>query len=260
MLTPNSMTSEIPARILRAEAIDREPALNDLNQRERLQRERILHHAPAMFLRHGRAAISFRNLAVALKMAPTTLRKHFADLDALLAKILTDYLLTLSRTLGEVPHDLPDRRLGTRAAYLAATRGPFGGHTEEHALFLRERHTLPPDLRANIDDLHFLIGSHCAGDLAGKALALLDCPWFEAAEIETTLASYATPPAAEPPSPPAEPIKPMPRQSFARPPDIDDEFDSDLSRISGVTIPLAGILGPGGGRPAYMAEPATGHA
>jgi hypothetical protein len=41
---------------------------------------------------------------------------------------------------------------------------------------------------------------------------------------------------------------------------IDDDFDSDLSRISGVAIPLTGILGPGGGRPALMAEPATGHA
>jgi AcrR family transcriptional regulator len=254
----------IPARILRADVIAREPALADMNQRERLQHERILRHAPALFARYGRQAISFRNFAVALKMAPATLRKHFADLDALFAAILTTHLMAVATAIGDGPPDPAARR----ATYLAATRAPFGGLTEAHFLLVHERQLLPPDLREGVEALHQQLGALCAPiqapplstpHLATKPLALLDCPAYEAAEIEQSLRWVTAPQCADPPKPPAAPVRLAAVPSVRNPYENDEGMDT-LSLISGVTVPFGGLGGPGGGRPAYAAEPATGHA
>jgi AcrR family transcriptional regulator len=219
-----------------------------------------MRHAPALFARYGRQAISFRNFAIALKMAPATLRNHFADLDELFVKILVNHIMDISRAIGEVPRDPASRR----AAYLAATRAPFGGLTQTHALLVYERQHLPPDLREFIDSLHGPFGEVCAPKpadpcLAAKTLALLDSPCFEAADIETALAPFAAAPGAETPAKPPEPVKLSPQPVFKN--RFKDEEGMDtLSVISGVKLPFGGLFEPGGGRPAHAAEPATGHA
>ena len=221
------MQTHIPARILRAEVIAREPALNDRNQREQQQYDRILTQAPPLFASHGRAAISFTNFAIALKMAPATLRKHFADLDALLAHILITHLLAIAKAIGQASSTGQNPQKSAREAYLQATRAPFGGLTEAHHLFLSEYRNLPPDLRDEVETLHRQLGDMCAGPLAEKALTLLDAPCYEAKEIESLLTALNAPAA----------VAPVKTKLVFRSPEALD----DMTRISGVSVPLGAL-------------------
>jgi AcrR family transcriptional regulator len=227
------MPTEIPARILRADVIAREPSLNDRNQREQQQYERILTHAPPLFASYGRGAISFTNFAIALKMSPVTLRKHFADLDALLAHLLVTHLLAIAQAIGKAPGS---GRAAARAAYLQATRAPFGGLTEAHGLFITEYRNLPPDLRDEVETLHRQLGEICAGPLADQVLPLLDGPCYSASQIECLLAALGEVPVAQ--------HKPAQAEPAAKPQFTCrgmHEAQDDMTAISGVTIPLGAL-------------------
>jgi AcrR family transcriptional regulator len=132
---------EIPHRILRAHALDLDPTLRDLTTRELERQERILKIAQSLFVRYGRHTITFRGLATAMKMATATLRKHYTCLDALLAALLHRHLQQITKAMGEVPQEAPNRaqaprrrrRLfrGARPLRLPA-RHPAGGPARNH--------------------------------------------------------------------------------------------------------------------------------
>jgi AcrR family transcriptional regulator len=175
-------------RLLRADAerFDRNPP--PLSAKERERHDRILEVGRSILAHRGRHAVSLVGLAVALRMAPPTLRRHFPDLDALLCEILRTHLREIAVEIGKIPHTAPDRNQQRRAAYLAFTRTALGGFTEAHRLLVRDRHTLPDDLLAAIEETRIALGFNLAGNMAHEALSHLDNPFLTPARIEAILA------------------------------------------------------------------------
>jgi AcrR family transcriptional regulator len=184
---------QTPARILRALADRRDPNPLILTERQRRREERILLLAQHLFATEGRTRISFTNMAIALRMATSTLRWHFADLEALLAAILHRHLQAVATHLAQIPQSTPGAEQLRRAAYLEYTRTGFGGLTEAHLLFVRDRHLLPDDELEPIESLRRSIGHLLAGQNGAEALLLLDAPHIDGARIELMLAALAPP-------------------------------------------------------------------
>jgi AcrR family transcriptional regulator len=189
-----------PPRILRAEIEDIPGARPRLSARERERQAVILAAGRRVLVNHGRAGIRLADLAIALGMAPATIRRYFPDLDDLLGEILRTHLLAISSAIGEALSNAPattncanpgaiaaHRQATARAAYLAATRTVLGFHTEAHLLLMRERHHLPPDLFAAIEGTRAALGEVLAGDHWAEALGLLDLPELSPAMIEGML-------------------------------------------------------------------------
>jgi AcrR family transcriptional regulator len=182
-----------PIRILRAHFDDIPNARPRLSTRELEREDRILEAARVLMARFGRGNLTFNGLAIAMRLAPATIRRHFPDLDTILTELLVRHLRAISRALGEIPFDHPNRLPALRAAYVAFTRNGFSGTTEIHTLLIRERHFLPPDLAARIEHLRDLIGQNLATDHVDTTLILLDNPFLEPAQIEAMLATLANP-------------------------------------------------------------------
>ena len=182
-------------RTLRADIEDIPGARPCLTEREHERRRLILAAGRRAMVHHGRAGFRLPDLATALGMAPGTIRRYFPDLDYLLSEILTAHLLALSNAIGNalrgVAPDAPHRQGTARAAYLAATRTILGGHTEGHLLLLRERHTLPDDVRGHIEQTRAGLGEILAGTLGETALGLLDMPELSLDQIEAMLRTLA---------------------------------------------------------------------
>src|SRR5271155_3636457 len=140
-----------PARILRAMARDRDPSHFLLTPRQELREARILVLAQYLLAAVGRHNISFRSLAMAIRMAPATLSFHFVDLESLLGALIRRHLQALAAYLGDIDSEDPNCRQKRRAAYLSYTRTPLGGLTEAHLLCVRDRHTLPEDELESIE-------------------------------------------------------------------------------------------------------------
>lgn len=194
---------EIPHRVLRAEAMDLDRTLCDLNSSEMDRQERILRVALAILVKYGRHTITFTGLAVAMKMATTTLRKHFTCMDALIAHLLLRHMNTVAFHLGQVPQDAPNRQQALRAAYLGATRTGFGAFTEAHLLFVHQRHSLPVDALEIIHATYVGIGEKLGGPSPLETLSHLDNPHLDAKRIEAILATYETAQPQTAPEPPA---------------------------------------------------------
>ena len=178
----------IPARILRKHAMDVDPTLRLLTPKEEAREERILTTAAHLITRFGAAAISFTNLAIAIKIAPSTMRRHFADFDALLGEIMRRHLQTIAEALGAVPRDAPDRPRLQRAAYIEATRG-LGAPTAAHFILATYRTILPDDERDSINAIREQIGIILAGADGEACLHLLDCPCYDIDQIERMLSA-----------------------------------------------------------------------
>jgi AcrR family transcriptional regulator len=186
--------------------MDADPLLRDLTTREIERQERIVIAATKLFATFGRSGITFTGMAVAMKMATATLRKHFTCLDALLAYILQKHLQEIARALGQVPQDIPNRAAALRAAYLNHTRN-FTAFTETHLIWVRLRHSLPPDELHHLEESYLTIGDIIAGPLAAETLSLLDNPNLDASRIEAFLQTQANP-APQPAEPPAQAPQP----------------------------------------------------
>jgi AcrR family transcriptional regulator len=218
----------IPARILRAYADDLPGAGPKFSARELDLQDRILKTAQHLFSRFGPATITFANLAAAMRLSPSTLKRHFLDADCILFEILAHHLRAIANAIGEVPHDAPELHKARREAYLAATRTAFNATTEPHTLLLRARQTLPPDLLETIETLRAGLGDMVAGPAGAVALTLLDTPELQAPQIEAMLAALQppaekiappspSPSPSHPPSPRPMPPAPAPRKTRARP-------------------------------------------
>ncbi len=195
-----------PARTLRAECDDLSDNRPAPCHREEERRTRILNAAQHLMANHGAAAIRLTDFALALRMAPLTIRRHFVDMDSILAAILHRHLMAIASALGQIPHGTANRAAAQRAAYLAFTRTQFGNPTEAHLLLIRDRHLLPPDLREPLEDHRAAIGDILAGPHAAATLALLDMPELAASQIEAALSAIA-----HPAKPPASYPQPLPR-------------------------------------------------
>jgi len=207
----------INPRILRAEADKFDRSLRFLTERDRQRREHIVKAAQALLARHGTHAVTFGALALALRMGAGTLRRHFIDLDELLGEILSRHLLAISTALGEIPFNDPDRARKKREAYFTFTRTAFGGLTEAHLLYTRDRHRLPEDIAVNLEQTREGLGELLAGPNGREALVLLDTPYIPLANIEAMLA--ALPQEAEAPAEtPAETKAETPAEIAAQPP------------------------------------------
>jgi AcrR family transcriptional regulator len=230
VILTNNARMHIPARILRSHLMDIDRTLRDLTAREQAREERILRDAQFLIARFGAAALTFTNLAIAMKIAPATLRRHFADFDALLGEIMRRHLRAIASAIGEIPHDAPNRARLQRAAYITATR-TLGAPTEAHLILTTHRTTLPEDERASVAGLRGQIGLELGGTNGEATLYLLDCPHFTIDQIEPMLEAAA------------QPVADVPKQAAAPPPTPGGSFHliADLSDISGVALP-GGLL------------------
>ncbi len=187
-----------PTRTLQEEAASIPGNTLHLSSREHERRDRILLTATRLIAIHGRAAITLPALAAAMHLTPRAVQKLFPCLDTILVEILHRHLQSIANTLAEIPHDAPRVQTLRRAAYIAATRTPFGGApTDAHLLLTRDRHALPPDLAASLDSHRLsiaLILTPPAQD-PETTLTLLDAPHLQPAQIEAILQALApTPP------------------------------------------------------------------
>jgi AcrR family transcriptional regulator len=178
-----------PNRILRADAeqLERDPP--DLTTRELEQYTRILTLAEGIMARRGIHTITMSGLAEGLRMGAATVRRHFSDLDVLLATLIGRHLRKLACAINKIPQDAADRPQKMRAAYLAYTRKDPGNYTDAHLLLVRDRHLLPDDLLTHIDRTRRDLGETLAPGFPEEILTLLDLRTLTAPRIEATLAT-----------------------------------------------------------------------
>jgi AcrR family transcriptional regulator len=194
----------IQPRLLRAHVDNRSHDRPMLTEKQRAREQSILAAAETLMATYSRGALTIGKLALALRMSPATIRRHFTDMDSILAEILLRHLTAISRAIGKIPPDDPNRRAAGRAAYIEATRTGWGGLTEAHLLLVRERHTLPEDLAKPVEEMRTLIGELLAGEQGAIALTLLDAPSLQAGQIEAMLATTEATPPAKPAQPQAQ--------------------------------------------------------
>jgi len=203
-----------PTRILRSEARNLNPARAELTEKQRARRQTILKLAETLLANHGRNTITLTSLAGALEISAATLRRYFVDLDALLGEILRNHLLALSRAIGDIPFDAPDRHARCRAAYHAFTHTGYGALTSAHLLLTRDTHLLPDDERIPIEQTHQGFGTILAPICPEEALLLLDSPTLTLARIEAFLAPRLAQPATQAKKPTLAPPVPEPHPDF----------------------------------------------
>ncbi len=219
-------------RQLRAEADDLPGNRPHFSARELDRRDRIVATATALMARHGRAALTLANFALAIRMSRQAIQRHFIGLDCILAEIIHRHLQSVARAIGEVPHTAPDPAAARRAAYVAATRTPWGAPTPSQSLLLQNRLSLPPDLADPIDQTRLALAAALApqGTDPETTLTLLDNPHLSPTEIEAMLAALAPPaPAALPP--------PKPRHSTCAPTAARQPHATSI-RLSPPTFPI----------------------
>jgi AcrR family transcriptional regulator len=183
-----------------------------LNAREQDRQEQIVTAGRALLAEFGARSFTMAAFALALRMSPASIRRHFIDLDSLLVHILHRHLLTLSTTMGTLPPGANDKQAARRSAYLAHTRTALGGLTEAHLLLVRDRHLLPPDDLDRIEDIRANLAPLLSGEHANAVLSWLDTPTMGLADIDAILAARTerAAPARQPSPAPSRPIFKLP--------------------------------------------------
>ena len=184
----------IPDRIFRAQADDIPGCRPEPSALEADRADRIVRIARTLICAHGREAISLRSIAVAARLSPRMLQRHFTDMEALIGEILTRHLQALAAALNRAPAG----GAAKRAAYVTATRSGFGTFSAIHDLFIRHRGALPPDIAEPLDHFRRSLGITLAGSQGDVALTLLDTLSIDLPQIEFLLERLAEPPAATP--------------------------------------------------------------
>jgi hypothetical protein len=170
-------------------------------------------------------------------MAPTTLRFHYVDLDALCGDILRIHLRKIADAIGNVPRGAENRRQLQRAAYLAATRSASSSLTNAHLILTRDRAFLPSDELDSIENIRRVLGESLVEPGNPDILPVLDTPWIGPDQIEAALTLLAPAigkpaAAAKPESPPLTAVEPAepPARPFIR------------FNIQDIPLPLPGSL------------------
>ncbi len=182
----------IPPRLTRATVQARINPNNTRTARDQQRRDQILAAALALLTAQPRHTVTIATLALGMIVSPATIRRHFLDIDSIVAEILQNHLCAIIKTIGEIPADCANLRQRRRKAYLAATRTPWGHFTDTHALLLREAQSLPEDLASAITQMRCGIGYTLAGDRGHDMLQMLDTAWANHALIEPMCAAIET--------------------------------------------------------------------
>ena len=169
--------------------------------REQDRQEQIVTAGRTLLAEFGASSFTLNAFALALRMSPASIRRHFIDLDSLLVHILNRHLLTLSTVMGTLPRTANDKHAARRAAYLAHTRTPLGGLTEAHLILVRDRHLLPQADRDRIETIRANLATLMAADHADSVIEWLDTPTMDLADIDAILAARAAAHAAPAPQP-----------------------------------------------------------
>jgi AcrR family transcriptional regulator len=178
---------QTPARLHRAYVVNRSHNRPPLSEKLREREDAIIANAQALMASFAGDHFTIGGIALALGMSPATIRQHFVDVDCILAEILVRHLRGISRAIGKIPQDHPNRRAAARAVYFEATRTGWGAFTDPHLLLIQALHTLPEDLAKPIEGMHQMIGEALAGEQADFVLTLLDSPRLQPAQIEAQL-------------------------------------------------------------------------
>ena len=172
-----------------------------LTAREQDRQEQIVTAGRTLLAEFGASSFTLNAFALAMRMSPASIRRHFIDLDSLLVHILNRHLLTLSTVMGTLPRTANDKHAARRAAYLAHTRTPLGGLTEAHLILVRDRHLLPQADRDRIETIRANLATLMAADHADSVIEWLDTPTMDLADIDAILAARAAAHAAPAPIP-----------------------------------------------------------
>jgi AcrR family transcriptional regulator len=167
-----------------------------VTERDCKRHENIVECGRAALAEFGLRHIRITRFAIGLRMALSTVRRHFTDFDELLAEICRRHLQAIAKAFGDIDPEAPDPARARRAAYIAHTRGPHGGLTQDHLLLTRDSPLLPPDELETIEATRRMLATNLAGpncDCPEKILSLLDNPAFDLAEIEALIANLAPP-------------------------------------------------------------------
>jgi hypothetical protein len=179
-----------PTRILRSLARELDPTMLDRTPREEWQFQRIMKVAPALLTFWHTDRITFSALAIAMQMAPITLRRHFVDIPALLGHLIHEHVRDIIAATAQIPHDAPNLLRRRRAAYLEFTRKPFGAYTDIHQLMLNTLPILPDDVRLPLLDLQYQIAINLAPpDQAEFVLTMLENPFMTPCRLEDIIAT-----------------------------------------------------------------------
>jgi AcrR family transcriptional regulator len=235
-------------RILRALADEIAPP-PCRTRRQSDRHERVLSVAEGLMARFGCRGFTFRGLAIALRMATSTLRFHYVDLDAVCGDILRIHLRHIADAIGKVPYDAENRRQLQRVAYLAATRTAAGSLTDAHLILTRDRHFLPADELESIEDIRQGLSDILTGPGDPDILPVLDSPWIGPDQIAgaITLLTQVTRhpaslPAPAPEPPPATTTRPPPAEPRAEPPAEPPAAAFVRFNIQDIPLPLPGSL------------------
>jgi AcrR family transcriptional regulator len=178
-----------------AESLKSTPAF-PATERECRRHENIIECARIAMAEKGFANITLAAFAIGMRIAVATFRRHFCDLDALLAHLVRLHLQALVAAIGKIDPEAPDPARARREAYLAFTRRPYGGFTDDHLLLVRDSPSLPADELVSITAMRdglarLLAGPNC--DCPDRILCMLDNPAIEPADMEHLIAKYARP-------------------------------------------------------------------
>jgi AcrR family transcriptional regulator len=181
-----------------------------LSDKQREREARIIAATQILMVGFPDDRFTIGKVALALRMTPAAIRQYFIDIETIVAQILIRHLIAVHRAIAKIPHEAPNRMALQRAAYLDATRHPWGGFTETHDLLIRMRKTLPEDLAKPVEDMRQVIGETLGGEHAEAALMLLDSLHLEPGEIEAAFANttHAADAADAPEPKPAQPQTP----------------------------------------------------
>ena len=185
-----------PLRILRAHIAHMTNLRAHWRPSQWAREAKILQLGLAILTLQGRHATTAGGMAAAIGIAPATLRRYFADIDALMGEILRRHLATLEQALNAIPANTPNLHAARRKAWHQATRTETGALTDAHLLFLRDRHMLPPDILPALNQTYQTLAARLAPGAHGPAAqAILDLPLTTADRIEPLFAALTGAPA-----------------------------------------------------------------
>ena len=240
-----------PTRILRSLCEELDPSMHDRTIREEGQFQRIMKCAPTLLTFYNIDRITFTALAVAMKMAPATLRRHFVDIPALLGYLIREHLLEINAAIAAIRRDTPNFFQLRRAAYLTATRKPLGAHTEIHLLMLNNLANLPGDVRLPLIELQNAIASALAPPgQADFVLSMIENPYITPRRLEAIVATpeytwHETDPAPQPDEATARLTIPAPKPAHLGPLETIDPDELAAFHISAAAAALhRAVRGP----------------
>ena len=198
-----------PLRILRASVDDTPGRQPQLSPQEIDRQDRIVEAAGRLLCQFGREGMTLRMIAASLRLTPAMVERHFLDFDSLMGEVFTRHLQSLLAAMEKIPPAASDKQAARRAVYAARTRNGFGAHTAMHALFIRQRGSLPDDISQPLDQLRLAVGAVLSREHGDAVLNLLDSLTLDLPKIEAFIRLLEGPASVAPDVAPAYTPEPV---------------------------------------------------